>query len=112
MEAYITPYQAISDGTRRQILDVLRRESLTAGDIAGRFPGISRPAVSKHLAILRRTDLVKVQKSGREQIYSLNALPLREVDDWVSKFESHWDQQLESFKNYVESTQKGGENES
>ena len=112
MNTSVTSYQAISDGTRRQILDLLRRESLTAGDIAQSFPEISRPAVSKHLAILRRTDLVKVKKSGREQIYSLNAIPLREVNDWLSGFESYWDQQLDSFKNYVESKQKGVQNES
>ena len=112
MEIYHTPYQAITDGTRRQILDMLRQESLTAGSIAQYFPGISRPAVSKHLAILRRTNLVRVRKNGREQIYSLNAAPLQEVDDWLSKYESLWDQQLESFKNYVESDQKGVQNES
>ena len=103
MNAFTTPYQAILDGTRRRILDLLREESLTAGAIAQRFRKISRPAVSKHLAILRRSKLVVTKKQGRERMYSLNAAPLREVADWVSQYDALWDKQLQSLKDYVES---------
>ena len=96
-------YHAISDHTRRQILDMLHQESLTAGAIALRFGKISRPAVSKHLAVLRRSKLVLIRKQGRERIYTLNAVPLKEVSDWVRRYQSFWDEQLQSFKNYVES---------
>lgn len=96
-------YHAISDGTRRQILDLLQKESLTAGVIAQRFKKISRPAVSKHLAVLRRSKLVLIRKEGRERIYTLNAAPLKEVSDWVNRYQSFWDEQLQLFKNYVES---------
>jgi DNA-binding transcriptional ArsR family regulator len=97
-----SPYRAISDRTRRQILDLLKVESLTAGAIAGRFSRISRPAVSKHLAILRKSRLVQVKKQGREQVYSLNAAPLSEVNAWLSGYEQFWGDQLASFKEYVE----------
>src|ERR1700752_1479582 len=96
-------YHAISDMTRRQILDLLQKESLTAGVIAQRFKKISRPAVSKHLAVLRRSKLVLIRKEGRERIYTLNAAPLKEVSDWVNRYQSFWDEQLQLFKNYVES---------
>ena len=99
-------YHAISDQTRRQILDLLQKESLTAGVIAQRFQKISRPAVSKHLAVLRRSKLVLIRKQGRERIYTLNAAPLKEISDWVNRYQTFWDEQLQSFKKYVESNAK------
>ena len=96
------PYHAIADPTRRQILDLLRGQSLTAGAIAGRFGAITRPAVSKHLAVLRRSRLVTARRQGREQVYSLNAAPLREVNAWLSRYESFWGDQLAAFKEYIE----------
>ena len=99
------PYKAIADTTRREILDLLRDYSLTAGVIAERFrrKKLSRPAVSKHLRILRQSRLVLVTKKGRERVYTLNAEPLREVDAWVQQYEAFWDRQLQAFKEYVES---------
>jgi DNA-binding transcriptional ArsR family regulator len=60
------------------------------------------PAVSKHLRILRRSKLVTAKKKGRERIYSLNAGPLRDIEAWIRQYEAFWDQQLQSFKDYVE----------
>lgn len=104
MSASATPYKAIADDTRRHILDILRQESLSAGAIADRFPKISRPAVSKHLAILKRSRLVTVERRGREYRYALNAAPLRDVADWVHEYELFWDEQLQTLKDYVESS--------
>jgi DNA-binding transcriptional ArsR family regulator len=103
-----SPYKAISDNTRRQILDLLRAENLTAGVIAGRVrkKSLSRTAVSKHLRILRKSQLVLVRKQGREWVYALNAGPLREVDLWLKEYEAFWDRQLQAFKDYVESSSK------
>jgi len=106
MNTNFPPYKAIADNTRRRILDLLRAESMTAGAIAaavtGRSRRMTRPAVSKHLRILRISKLVIVKKSGREQIYSLNAEPLQEINAWIRQYEAFWDQQLQSFKEYVE----------
>ena len=96
-------YHAISDATRRQILDMLQEKSLTAGAIARRFRYISRPAVSKHLAVLRRSKLVLIRKQGRERIYVLNAPPLKDISDWLNKYRSGWNYQLNTFKKYIES---------
>lgn len=99
-----SPYKAIADDTRRQILDLLRNQNLTAGVIAGQFrrKRLSRPAVSKHLRILRQSRLVLVRKQGRERIYVLNPEPLREVNAWLKEYEVFLDRQLQSFKEYVE----------
>jgi DNA-binding transcriptional ArsR family regulator len=109
----ITPYKAIADDTRRHILDLLRDEPLTAGAIAKQFQrrgrsqaGISRPAVSKHLAILKRSRLITARKQGRERIYALNAEPLAEVSNWVKQYEAFWDKQLQAFKDFVETETK------
>ena len=96
-------YRAIADETRRRILDLLREESLTAGEIAERFSEISRPAVSRHLAFLRRSRLATIEKRGRERLYALNAAPLRDVANWVGEYEAFWGEQLQSLKDYVES---------
>jgi len=110
MNTNFPQYRAIADGTRRRILDLLRTENMTAGAIAvavaGRSKRMTRPAVSKHLRILRGSKLVTVKKSGREKIYSLNAEPLRDIDAWLSQYEAFWDQQLQSFKDYVEKGSK------
>jgi DNA-binding transcriptional ArsR family regulator len=90
MKNTASPYDAISDETRRQILDMLFAENLTAGAIAKRFRRISRPAVSKHLAVLRRSSLVWIRKRGRERVYILNASPLKEVAAWVIIYRSRW----------------------
>jgi DNA-binding transcriptional ArsR family regulator len=97
-------FEAISDGTRRRILDLLRNGTLNAGEIARRFGHMSRPAVSKHLAILRRARLVVARRRGRELRYSLNAEPLRSVDAWLREYEVFWDRQLRTLKEYVESS--------
>ena len=91
MRTQAASYDAIADETRRRILDLLRRRTLKAGEIARRFPHISRPAVSRHLAILRRSRLVVARRTGRELHYSLNAAPLREVDSWLRQYAAFWD---------------------
>lgn len=97
-----SPFHAIADPTRRQILDLLRRGPQRAGDLAGRFPRISRPAVSRHLRVLRSSRLVKQQRRGRELWYQLNAQPLSQVESWVKEYEMFWQDRLENLKRSVE----------
>jgi DNA-binding transcriptional ArsR family regulator len=78
-------YAAIADPTRRAILDALRRGERSAGDIAALFP-VSRPAVSKHLRVLRRAGLVGERRVSQSRLYSLNARPLREVELWLEHY--------------------------
>jgi DNA-binding transcriptional ArsR family regulator len=98
-------FTALADPTRRAILDLLRdHASLTAGEIAARFPAISRPAVSKHLGILRGVELVRADERGREHHYRLDAGPLGEIQrDWLERFAPHWERSLERLKEAAES---------
>jgi DNA-binding transcriptional ArsR family regulator len=98
-------FEAIADPTRRGILELLRRNDvLTAGEIAGEFPAISRPAVSRHLRVLRDAGLVAATESGREWHYQLNAEPLREMQErWLAGFAPMWDTSLRRLKRAVES---------
>jgi DNA-binding transcriptional ArsR family regulator len=86
------PFEALADPTRRAILDVLRDEGeVTAGALAARFPRISRPAVSRHLKVLRQSRLVVARQAGREWRYSLDARGLAEVyRGWFAQFEPIW----------------------
>lgn len=94
-----SPFQAIADPTRRQILDALMIAGpLRAGDLAQRFKRISRPAVSKHLRVLRGSRLVRQQKRGRELWYELNPQPLQPVDAWIERYSAFWLEKLEKLK--------------
>jgi len=95
-------FAAIADPTRREILDLLRADSLRAGDIAERFPGMSRPAVSKHLRVLRTARLCRVRASGRERRYELDPRTLADVDSWLGRYRAVWSSKLDSLKAYVE----------
>jgi DNA-binding transcriptional ArsR family regulator len=97
-------FRAIADPTRRQILNILRGGRQTVGEIAGNFR-MSRPAVSKHLRLLRSAGLVDTRKDGTASLCGLNAKPLRAVDDWLQDYEAFWKETMDSLKKYVEETQ-------
>jgi len=97
------PFRAIADPTRRQILSLLRGGPQTVGELAGHFR-TSRPAISKHLRLLRSAGLVTSQKYGAAHICRLNAKPLRAVSLWLREYEVFWGESLRGLKNYVEGT--------
>ncbi len=94
-------FQALADPTRRAVLDLLRMGSRPAGQIAQAFP-ISRPAISKHLRLLRRAHLVEERREGRNRVYQINAEPLKAVDQWLDHYRIFWQTNLASLKNFVE----------
>jgi len=94
-------FTALADPTRRAVLDLLRRGSLPAGRIAQAFP-VSRPAISKHLRLLRRAHLVRERREGRRRLYQLNPEPLRAVDSWLSHYRMFWQMNLADLKKFVE----------
>jgi DNA-binding transcriptional ArsR family regulator len=96
-----TTFQALADPTRRAVLDLLRRGSQPAGQIAEAFP-VSRPAISKHLKLLRRAHLVHEHREGRNRVYQLNPEPLRAVDSWLDEYRRFWTANLASLKAFVE----------
>src|SRR6202050_289881 len=94
-------FQALADPTRRAVLDLLRRVSQPAGEIAGAFP-VSRPPISKHLRLLRRAHLVREHREGRHRVYHLNPEPLRAVDSWLDQYRNFWKMNLANLKTFVE----------
>ena len=97
-------FAALADPTRRRILELLRDErSLAAGDIAQRFPKISRVAVSKHLRVLREAKLVRSRKAGRERHYTLDPKPLATIyREWLERFAPVMEASLAELKRRVE----------
>jgi DNA-binding transcriptional ArsR family regulator len=93
-------FSALADPTRRAVLDLLREGSLPAGRIAQAFP-VSRPAISKHLRLLRRAHLVRERREGRRRVYQLNPEPLRAVDSWLNHYRSFWQMSLTDLKTFV-----------
>jgi DNA-binding transcriptional ArsR family regulator len=105
-------FDALADGTRRRILEILRtRGQLTAGAVAAEFPEISRPAVSRHLRVLRQSGLVEVTPAGREAHYSLCADALDALwHNWFAAFASISESALHGLKRRVESGNAGRRN--
>jgi DNA-binding transcriptional ArsR family regulator len=94
-------FRAIADPTRREILTLLRGRRHTVGEIAANFR-TSRPAISKHLRLLRSAGLITTRKNGTARICGLDARPLRRVDAWLRDYEAFWGESLRSLKAYVE----------
>jgi DNA-binding transcriptional ArsR family regulator len=94
-------FRAIADPTRREILSILRGRQQTVGEIAGNFR-MSRPAVSKHLRLLRSAGLVVTRQEGTSRHCGLNATPLRAINDWLQDYERFWSKSLQSLKSYME----------
>jgi DNA-binding transcriptional ArsR family regulator len=94
-------FRAIADPTRREILRLLRGRRHTVGELAANFR-TSRPAISKHLRVLRFAGLVVTRQDGTAHICELNAKPLRAVNDWLRDYEAFWGENLRSLKSYVE----------
>jgi len=94
-------FNALADPTRRAVLDLLRKGRQPAGQIAQAFP-ISRPAISKHLRLLRRACLVSEHREGRNRFYHLNPEPLRAVDSWLDQYRVFWTASLTNLKAFVE----------
>jgi DNA-binding transcriptional ArsR family regulator len=84
---------ALVDPTRRTILELLADGDLDAGQIARRF-SISRPAVSRHLRVLRELGLVHVRADAQRRVYSLEPAPLAELDAWLGRYRGFWENRL------------------
>src|SRR6187549_2994333 len=92
-------FGVLGDPVRRLILELLADGEVSSGDIAavvqGEF-GISQPAVSQHLKVLRDNGFATVRPSGARRLYAVDAAPFQEVDDWLDPFRRFWGQRLDS----------------
>lgn len=100
--------QAIAEPRRRQILEVVRDHELPAGEIASRFPEVSRPAISQHLGVLREAGLVTERRQGTSRLYLARPEGLAEVREFVATF---WDSRLDVLQTVVENATKQDEKE-
>jgi DNA-binding transcriptional ArsR family regulator len=92
--------QALSDGSRRIVLDTLKDGPATVGDLAALLP-IARPGVSRHLRVLRDAGLVDVRREAQFRVYSLRPEPLAQVDEWLGHYRSLWEQRLDALHTEV-----------
>jgi DNA-binding transcriptional ArsR family regulator len=100
-----TTLAALSDPTRRAILERLAMRSATVGELAGPFR-ISQQAVSKHLAYLERARLVRKRRAGRRHVCTLRPAPFREVAEWVEHYRRFWEQRFARMDNYLRELQE------
>ena len=97
-------WKALSDPTRRAVLDLLRDGPRTTSEIVSRFPELTRYGVMKHLDVLRESGLVITREEGRLRINSINAVPIREIyERWITPFAELWSTRLLSLKRNLES---------
>jgi len=94
-------YHAVADPTRRAILDRLRDGGVAVGDLAAGFD-MTRPAVSKHLRVLREARLVREEREGRQRVYRLTPGPLLDVSQWIESYRTFWSANLMSLKRHLE----------
>ena len=96
-------WKALSDPTRRAILDLLRDRPRTTTAIVDTFPHLTRFGVMKHIEALRDAGLVNTREDGRQRVNSLNVFPIRQIyERWVSPFQEMWASQLLGIKTLAE----------
>jgi DNA-binding transcriptional ArsR family regulator len=83
-------FQAIADPTRRDIISLVARNSMTSNDVAASFD-VSRQAISKHIKILMECGILMIDQQGRERYYSLQPKKLAQVADWIEPFRTMWE---------------------
>ena len=88
-------WKALSDPTRRAILDLLRESPRTTTEIVESFPNLTRFGVMKHIDVLRNAGLINTREEGRQRVNSLNAVPIRQIyEGWVSRYQEFWADKL------------------
>ncbi|GAB2474182.1 metalloregulator ArsR/SmtB family transcription factor [Streptosporangium sandarakinum] len=92
-------FDVLGDPVRRRILELLADGELSSGEVTAVIRdeyGISQPAVSQHLRVLRDNGFARVRAEGTRRLYAVEAAPLREVDMWLGRFRRFWEQRLDA----------------
>ena len=100
METRRDVFQAIADPTRRHIIDLLAQQSMNLNAIAEHFD-VTRPAISNHIRILNECGIIVIEQVGRERFCKIQPDRLRQVSDWIGKYEDLWIEKIESFEKYL-----------
>ena len=94
-------FEVLGDPVRRRILVELADGERTSGEVVrviGAEFGISQPAVSQHLKVLRESGFATVRPAGTRRLYAVDAAPLHELEDWIERIRRFWDQRLDSLE--------------
>ncbi len=96
-------FAVIAEPTRRRILDRLRTADLSVGELVERL-GVSQPAVSKHLRVLREAGLVTSRIAAQQRIYGIRTVPLRALDAWLAPYRDLWEHHLDKLERHLDAT--------
>jgi DNA-binding transcriptional ArsR family regulator len=94
-------FTIVAEPTRRAMLDLLAERERTAGELVDAFPGLTQPAVSRHLKVLRDSKLVAVRASAQQRIYTLRAEGLAEIDAWLERYRRFWSGRLDALEAHL-----------
>ena len=101
----MSPFEVLAEPNRRRILDLLRDDERSVGDLVERI-GISQPGVSKHLRVLREAGLVEVRIDAQRRYYGLRPEPLAEVDTWLAPYRRMWGRKLDALERNLDERAK------
>jgi DNA-binding transcriptional ArsR family regulator len=106
LERNVDVFGALSDPTRRQVLDLLSRRERTASELGSAFPEVSQPGMSRHLRVLREVGLVRARQESRYRVYSIRSEGFAPVDAWIAKYRGFWETELDSLEAHLDARKK------
>lgn len=102
----MTAFEVLAEPSRRRILDLLRDDERSVGDLVDRLP-LSQPGVSRHLRVLRDAGLVKVRHDAQRRLYAVDPGPLAEIDAWLAPYRSLWTGRLDALETHLDTKKEG-----
>jgi DNA-binding transcriptional ArsR family regulator len=96
-----TTFEVLAEPSRRRILDLLRDEERSVGELVDRLP-LSQPGVSRHLRVLREAGLVDVRQEAQRRVYAVRPEPLAEIDAWLAPYRSFWAGRLDALESHLD----------
>ncbi|HEX6673708.1 MAG TPA: metalloregulator ArsR/SmtB family transcription factor [Actinomycetes bacterium] len=103
-----TPFEVLAEPNRRRILDLLRASERPVGALVDEL-GISQPAVSKHLRVLREAGLVEVRSDAQRRLYRVRAEPLQAIDAWLEPYRMLWASRLDDLERHLDAMPDSGD---
>jgi DNA-binding transcriptional ArsR family regulator len=97
----VAVFDVVAEPNRRRILDLLRDGERPVGELVGAL-GVSQPAVSKHLRVLRDAGLVESRIDAQRRVYRVRTEPLRAIDEWLAPFREQWNRALDDLEAHLD----------
>lgn len=102
----MTAFEVLAEPNRRLILDLLRGSERPVGELVSQL-GLSQPAVSKHLRVLREAGVVQVRGDAQRRLYSVRPEPLRAIDEWLAPYRAMWTASLNDLERHLDTMTDG-----